>query len=118
MRPLDLTAALLFPKWTFAEGEADVTVMRVIVDGIEDGVATRYAWDLFDTYDAGTGLRSMSRTTAFPAAAMARLVARGDVRLPGVHPPEAIGAEEGMLEAVLSELRSRGVRIEGTVTRG
>ena len=31
VRPLDATAAVLFPKWTFAEGAADLTVMRVSV---------------------------------------------------------------------------------------
>src|SRR5262249_39081794 len=31
--PLDLTTALLFPQWQFKEGEADLTVMRITVEG-------------------------------------------------------------------------------------
>ncbi len=46
VRPLDLTAALLFPKWAFAEHEADMTVMRVVVEGTRQGKPTRYRWDL------------------------------------------------------------------------
>ncbi len=76
IRPLDVTAALLFPKWTFEEGEADLTVMRVLVEGTARGQSVRYTWDLLDRFDEGTGLRSMSRTTAFPATIVARLVGR------------------------------------------
>jgi len=33
VKPLDLTAKLLFPKWELEEGEEELTVMRVIVQG-------------------------------------------------------------------------------------
>src|SRR5262249_11471019 len=54
IRPLDATAALLFPKWTFEEGEADLTVMRVIVAGRRGGQRRRYSWDLVDSFDPQT----------------------------------------------------------------
>jgi lysine 6-dehydrogenase len=111
VRPLDATAALLFPKWTFGEGEADLTVMRVVVGGLEHGQERTYAWDLLDFYDPASGLRSMSRTTAFPATITARLLASGRFRRPGVHAPEVLGAEPGLLEHVLAELEQRGVRV-------
>lgn len=118
IRPLDATAALLFPKWTFAEGEADLTVMRVTVDGrTADGHDARYGWDLLDHFDPQTRLRSMSRTTAFPAAIVAGLVADGVFRRPGVHPPEILGAQPGLLETVLRELEARGVRCASRVER-
>jgi len=110
IRPLDATAALLFPKWTFEEGEADLTVMRVMVEGRSGDDHVRYTWDLLDRYDAATGLRSMSRTTAFPATIVAGLLARGAFEAPGVHPPERIGEREGLLEVVLLELEKRGVK--------
>ena len=95
VRPLDVMAKLLFPKWTFEEGEADLTVLRVVAEGIENGQPTRYAWDLLDRFDPETGLRSMSRTTAFPAAIMAGLILDGSFRRPGVFAPEAVGREAG-----------------------
>lgn len=110
VRPLDLTARLLFPRWTFEDQEADLTVMRVTVEGRRGGEEVRLCWDLLDTYDPATGLRSMSRTTAFPATIVAGMVARGEFRRPGVHAPEALGAEPGLLDRLLAGLEERGVR--------
>jgi saccharopine dehydrogenase-like NADP-dependent oxidoreductase len=111
VRPLDVTAALLFPKWTFEEGEADLTVMRVLAEGTHEGRRERWTWDLLDTHDPQTGFRSMSRTTAFPATIVARLIAQGGFREPGVHPPEFLGARAGLADVVLGELGRRGVTI-------
>jgi saccharopine dehydrogenase-like NADP-dependent oxidoreductase len=117
VRPLDATAAVLFPKWTFGEGEADLTVMRVSVEGrTRQGSTRRFDFDLLDHYDPQTGLRSMSRTTAFPAAIVAGLVAEGVFARPGVHPPEVLGARPGLLETVLRELEARGVRCASRVS--
>jgi lysine 6-dehydrogenase len=118
VRPLDVTAALLFPRWTFEDAEADLTVLRVRVEGRRGGERVRYVWDLLDAYDPATGLRSMSRTTAFPATIVAGLIAAGRFRNPGVNTPEALGAQDGLLEVVLKELEARGVRCAGRVERG
>jgi lysine 6-dehydrogenase len=117
VRPLDVTAALMFPKWTFDEGEADLTVLRVVAEGEQDGQNVRYSWDLLDSFDEATGLRSMSRTTAFPATIMAGLLARGAFEEPGVHPPETAGAVPGLLDEFLAELEARGVRCRSRVER-
>jgi saccharopine dehydrogenase-like NADP-dependent oxidoreductase len=117
VRPLDVTAALMFPKWTFGEGEADLTVLRVAVEGRQAGERVRYGWDLLDAFDRASGLRSMSRTTAFPATIMAGMLARGDFARPGVHAPEAVGAVPGLLERMLGELEQRGVRCQARVER-
>lgn len=111
VRPLDVTAALMFPKWTFDEGEADLTVMRVIVAGTRDGAARRFQWDLLDYYDRETNVRSMSRTTAFPAAVMTRWLVEGKVRRPGVHPPELLARQTELLDDMLKELAHRGVKV-------
>jgi saccharopine dehydrogenase-like NADP-dependent oxidoreductase len=111
VKPMDLTAALLFPKWTFEEGEVDVTVMRVLADGKKDGKPTRLYWDLVDRMDPVSGLRSMSRTTAYAATAMATLVAKGMFKKPGVHPPELLAREPGLTDAFLAEYAKRGVKV-------
>jgi saccharopine dehydrogenase-like NADP-dependent oxidoreductase len=115
--PLELTAALMFPKWTFDEGEADVTVMRVAMTGQDARGRVRLVWDLLDHYDPQSGLRSMSRSTAFPAALVARLLASGAFHRPGVHAPETLGAEPGLLGTLLDGLRARGVRIDAREER-
>lgn len=116
VRPRDVLAKLLFPKWTYDEGEADLTVMRVVAEGrSREGARVRHTWDLLDRYDPVTHLRSMSRTTAFPATIVARMLARGEYREPGVHPPEDLGAMPGVLDSVLAQLAERGVRFTSRV---
>jgi len=109
VRPLDVTAALLFPKWSFEDGEQDLTVCRVEVTGTRHGKKTRYTWELYDAYHAPTATRSMSRCTGFPATIMARMLADGRFTRPGVHAPEVCGAQPGILEAMLGELGKRGI---------
>lgn len=115
VRPLDVTAALLFPKWTFDEREADLTVMRVTGIGHEGGRRVRLQWDLLDSYDPETNTRSMSRTTGFPAAIMARWLLDKRFERPGVHPPETIGKEPALVAEMLRELAARGVHYRETV---
>ncbi|HVE87878.1 MAG TPA: saccharopine dehydrogenase C-terminal domain-containing protein [Myxococcales bacterium] len=111
VRPLDVTAALLFPKWAFGEGEADVTVMRVLAEGLRGGRRTRLTWDLFDRYDPTSGLRSMSRTTGFAATSMLALMAKGQVSGPGVFPPEVLARRPEVAQAFLGEYQSRGIQV-------
>jgi saccharopine dehydrogenase-like NADP-dependent oxidoreductase len=110
VRPVDVTSALLFPQWRYAEGEDDLTVMRVVAEGSERGRPVRLTWDLLDRTDRATGTRSMARTTAYPATVAARLLAAGRFPRPGVHPPETLGAEPDLFRDVLAGLAERGVR--------
>jgi saccharopine dehydrogenase-like NADP-dependent oxidoreductase len=112
LRPRDVTAALLFPKWTFEEGEADITVMKVRAWGVRRDAPLTFTFDFVDRYDPATGLRSMSRSTGFTATAVARLILDGTFREPGVHVPETLGTRPGLLGRVLDYLRVRGIRCE------
>ena len=108
--PRSLTCAKLFPLWTYAPGEADLTIMRVEAEGDVDGVPTHVQWDLYDEYDPATGFLSMARTTGFPATIMARAIESGFVDRPGVHPPEALADVPGLLEHLFEGLVARGVK--------
>lgn len=109
VRPLDVIAALMFPMWTYEPGEPDLTVMRVLAEGADKGQRVRLTWDLLDELDPHTGFTSMSRTTAFPCAIMARKIAAGHITRHGVIPPELLGGDEALVADVLSQLRARGV---------
>ncbi len=109
VRPRDLTASLLFPHWTYEEGEADLTVMRVTGVGELDGTPTRLTWDLHDRLDPATGFSSMARTTAFPCTIMARMMLDGLIDEPGVHPPEDFAPRDDVLATLLAGLKERGV---------
>ena len=110
--PLDVTSKLLFPQWKLAPGEPEFTVLRVIVEGRTGRRAIRHTYDLYDEYDPATGHHSMARTTAFPCAIVARMIATGEFDRPGVHPPEVLGAQPGTLDRIIEALAARNVHIE------
>lgn len=109
--PLEMTSTLMFPKWEFQPGEVDITVLRVQAQGVSQGRQIQWQWDLHDRMDPTTGFRSMSRTTAFPATAMARLLLSKKWHRPGVHPPEIPAQETGVMEEILTALKARGISI-------
>jgi saccharopine dehydrogenase-like NADP-dependent oxidoreductase len=115
VRPLDLTAKLLFPMWQLRAGEEELTVMRVEAEGLRAGKKVRYTYDLLDRTDPARGEMSMARTTGFPATAMARLVLGGTVTRPGVHPPEVLGREPPIYDAIMAALRVRRVVFTETI---
>ncbi|MGE5236195.1 MAG: saccharopine dehydrogenase family protein, partial [Acidobacteriota bacterium] len=117
VRPLDFTARLLFPAWQLAEGEEDLTVMRVVVEGRLEGRKVRHTFDLLDRYDRATGITSMARTTGYTCTAGVRLLARGLFGRKGISPPELIGREPGCYAFVMAELAARGIAFHETVER-
>lgn len=111
VRPRDVAEALLFDQWRFEEGEPDLTVMRITVEGTKDGSRVRHVYNLLDYYDPDTETSSMARTTGYTCTAMANLVARGTWSEPGVAPPEVVGRDVACFEAVTGHLADRGVHI-------
>lgn len=109
VRPLDVTAALLFAQWQAEPGEPEFTVMLIEVEGEANGRPVLHRYRLFDRYDHSTGLSSMARTTGFTATAAARLVLDGSYDRTGISPPEYVGAEPGCCEKMLAGLAQRGV---------
>ena len=113
--PIKLTSRLLFDQWKLKEGEYDMTVMQVVVDGNEDGRRLRYTYDMTDYFDRASGTTSMARTTGYTCTAVARLVAAGAFRQPGICPPEYVGRTPSCADAVQADLAARGVNFEITV---
>jgi lysine 6-dehydrogenase len=109
IRPIDLTTKLLFPKWELREGDRDLTIMKIIISGKEDGAGMEYTYDLYDEYDPGTGVHSMARTTGYTCTAVADLMLAGKFGRPGVCPPEFVGQEPGSFEYVSDYLAARNV---------
>ncbi len=110
VRPIDVTASLLSPLWKYEPGEADLTIMRLVISGEEDGKPAIYTYDLFDEYDPATGALSMARTTGYTCTAVARLVLDGVYSQEGISPPEFVGRADGCRDRVEKYLEDRGVR--------
>jgi len=109
IRPMDLTAKLLFPKWKLEYGEVDLTIMQVIVEGIKDKKKLRYTFNLLDRADTVNGIHSMARTTGYTATSVIRMIKKGLFRQNGIIPPEFIGKESICMKYVLNDLKDRGV---------
>jgi saccharopine dehydrogenase-like NADP-dependent oxidoreductase len=115
IRPLDITAKLLFPKWKLKEGEGDITVMQVIIAGKKEKKKVRYIYDLLDRYDNATHTHSMARTTGYTATTALRLLARGMFPGKGICPPEYIGKHKECVNFMLEELEKRGIIYRQTI---
>jgi saccharopine dehydrogenase-like NADP-dependent oxidoreductase len=110
VRPIDVTASLISPLFEYGLGEADLTVMRLVISGEEDGKPTTYTYELYDEYDPATGTLSMARTTGYTCNAVAQLVLDGGYSEEGISPPEFVGRVDGCRERVDEYLEDRGVR--------
>ena len=110
VRPIDVTALLISPLWNYEPGEADITVMRLVISGAKNGKPVTYTCDLYDEYDPATGTLSMARTTGYTCTAVTRLVLNGGYSQKGISPPEFIGRVDGCWESVGKYLEDRGVR--------
>jgi lysine 6-dehydrogenase len=108
--PRTVTERLLSRAWRLREGEEELTFLRVAVAG--QGLAgrpLRYRFELLDRTDRKAGVTSMARTTGFPCAAVAVMLARGQYRDPGIRPLEFLARNPAASELFLQGLRGRGL---------
>ncbi len=114
--PRAFTSTLLFDQWELHEGEEDLTVMKVIVEGERAGKSLRYTFDLIDHYDAVTRTTSMARTTGYTCTEVVRQVLAGSFTRKGISPPEFIGRTEGCFERLLQGYETRGIHLRQDIT--
>jgi len=112
VRPVDLSAKILFPRLNIEAGEEDLTILRVVVSGEKDGQPLRLTYDLFDRFDRKSGIHSMARTTGYTATAVARAVARGLIKKTGIIAPEFLGLEPEVFNFIRKELLNREIVIK------
>ncbi len=109
VRPMDLTAELLIRDWKLEEGEAEFTVMRVLLEGKMEGKHKIIQYELYDEYDPRQRLSSMARTTGFTATAHVELLLQGLFSGRGVYPPELVGMDADCFHFVMDYLARRKV---------
>jgi len=112
IRPIDLTAKLLFPKWQLRPGEEDFTIMKVIISGTENGQKLTYHYTLFDRFDKTTNTTSMARTTGYTCTAAVNLVLNEMFTKKGVSPPEELGLTKSNAEFIIDYLKNRNVNYQ------
>ena len=114
IRPVDVTAKLLFPKWKLKPEEEEFTVMRIRIQGEEGGKMLRYEYNLLDRTNRETETLSMARTTGYTCTAAVNLVLEGKFATKGISPPEYLGEEESNFSYVMNYLKERGVTYKVT----
>lgn len=117
VNPLSLTSKLLFDQWQLEEGEADFTVMEVVIDGQQGGKRVRYRYYLLDKYDEQTGTTSMARTTGYTCTIVARQLIKGLFTQRGICPPEFIGRTAGCYDDLQAEYRKRDIHLWEKITK-
>ncbi len=109
IRPIDLTASLLFPKWKLKPGEEDFTVMRITVYGDQEGNNKQYTYNLFDRYDKENSIPSMARTTGYTCSSAVNLLLQNKFSRAGVNHPEFLGEDHGNFNFIINYLSERNV---------
>jgi len=72
-------------------GDKDMVVMKLIIEGEKSGHKLRYVYDLLDKFDELAETTSMARCTAFSAAMAIRLLGQDKIKQSGIIAPEIIG---------------------------
>ncbi|MHA2308832.1 MAG: saccharopine dehydrogenase family protein [Candidatus Heimdallarchaeaceae archaeon] len=115
IKPIELTSKLLFEQWKLEEGEEDLTVMKIIIEGIKEGKKLRYTFEMLDKYDKEKRVISMARTTGYTCSAVARILLEGKFNKKGIIPPEILGKDSEVYHQVIEDLWKRNVIIKETV---
>jgi lysine 6-dehydrogenase len=89
----------------------DVTLLRVTIEGWKGTESRNIEYELIDYFDDATGLTSMMRTTSYPAAVTAMMMADGRISKRGVLTPERCIPPD----LFIKELRDRGLDIKHRV---
>jgi lysine 6-dehydrogenase len=105
--PRKFLVAHLSSLLQYQQGEGDLVVMRVEVNGYKSGRRKELTFEMIDQYDERNGLTAMTRTTGFPCSIVAQMIARGEITKVGVMPPEVSVPHEKFFV----ELAKRGIRI-------
>jgi len=118
LSPFEFTTELLFKAWKLDPNEKEFTVMRIILEGVENGINKRIVYDLYDEYDPEKRLSSMARTTGFTATATADMLINKVFSKKGVFPPEHIGKYTECFKYIMKYLSERNVNYIKTETKG
>jgi saccharopine dehydrogenase-like NADP-dependent oxidoreductase len=107
--PFDVTSEILFKAWKLNPEDKEFTIMRIIVQGEENGIKKEIVYDLFDEYDPVEKISSMARTTGFTGTAAADMILNNVFNEKGMFPPELVGKNPECYEYILKYLKDRNI---------
>ncbi len=105
IEPREVFKAILEKNLSF--DEPDIALVRVTVEGEQDGSTKTIEYEIIDRQDSRSGLSAMMRMTAFPAAIVTWLAASGQIDVRGCKPQEvAINPK-----LFIPQLKKRGINL-------
>ena len=107
--PRDLSSKLLFKMWKMEPGDEDLTVMRIIIEGLKDEGKIRYSYEMLDKYDKQKNIISMARTTGYTCTAVVKAILTGKYEEKGIIPPEYLGKNSEVYHSIIDYLAKRNV---------
>ncbi len=104
---VDETLDVITPHMKF--DSRDFSIMEVHAEGTIDGKEDEINYFFYD--EADDLFSSMSRTTGFTTATIAKVMLENDIDN-GVIPPEKLGLNEGYYDFIVDRLKDKGITIE------
>jgi lysine 6-dehydrogenase len=92
--------------------DKDLVVARATITGRKGNAQKVLVYEFVDYYDDATAMTAMMRTTSFPTAIIAQMLAHGLITARGVLPPEVCVPGDRMI----AELGKRNVKITKRIT--
>lgn len=107
--PLRFSSKILFDDWKLGTDEEELTIMKVMISGMQNGQPHEIQYSLLDRYDPVSKTSSMARTTGYTCTAAANLIMEKMFTEKGVFPPELVGKHENCFAYILHYLQERNV---------
>lgn len=111
--PRALLTTLLDKKLAMHQGDKDMTLMRVEVQGRKkkgDRATRIHKYEMIDHFDVETQTTSMARTTAFPCSTVGQMILEGRIIEKGFIPPE-LAIKDDRFDDFISRLERKGLSI-------
>ena len=112
IKPLELTSKLLFPKWQLKKGEAEFTVMLVIIEGKKEGNDKKVEYTLFQKDGEESTSNSLAQTAGSTCAAITELLLSNNKITEGIVPPEYLGYSKDNFIFVWQYLKDNEINID------
>jgi lysine 6-dehydrogenase len=112
--PRALLSTLLDKKLAMHQGDKDMTLMRVAVQGRKkkgDRATRIHKYEMIDRFDVATQTTSMARTTAYPCSTVGQMILEGKITERGFIPPE-LAIKDDRFDEFISRLERKGLSIK------
>ena len=112
--PRGLLSTLMERKLAMHQGDKDMTLLRVDVQGRKrkgDKSTRIHEYEMIDRFDSSTQTTSMARTTAHPCSTVVLMILEGKITERGFIPPES-AIKDDRFDEFISRLERKGLSIK------